>query len=120
MIIAAGRLRLPFLDKDILGHVAASFEDPSLDDDTLTRDIRTGDVAAEIVLEDFEAGLVRNQADMNVRSRCLRRGLWQVGNFKWGRHYLSFPAACFRTRFGGALATRYQSDRRDTPAGEMR
>jgi hypothetical protein len=60
MIISAGRIRLPCLYQDILGYVADAIEDSSLNDDALARDIRTGDVTAEIILEDFEAGLVWN------------------------------------------------------------
>ena len=66
MIVSPGRIRLPGLDQDVLCHVARAIEDSSLDDDALARDIRTGDIAAEIVLEDFKACLLRNQADMHV------------------------------------------------------
>jgi hypothetical protein len=40
--------------------VAGAIEDFSLNDDTLARDIRTGDVAAEIILEYIEACLIWN------------------------------------------------------------
>jgi hypothetical protein len=60
MIISAGRIRLPCLYQDILSYVAGAIEDFSLNDDALARDIRTGDVAAEIILEYIEACLIWN------------------------------------------------------------
>jgi hypothetical protein len=46
--------------------MTCAIEDSSLNDDALARDILSGDIAAEIVLEDFKAGLLRHQADMHV------------------------------------------------------
>jgi hypothetical protein len=40
--------------------VAGAVEDPSLDDDTLTRDIFTGDVATEVILKNFKTRLAWN------------------------------------------------------------
>jgi hypothetical protein len=40
--------------------VARAIEDPSLDDDAPACDVRPGDVTAEIIMEDFEAGLTWN------------------------------------------------------------
>ena len=59
--------------------MARAVENSSLDDDALAGDTGTGDIAAEIVLEDFEACLLRNQADMDVRARRLRRRFRQIG-----------------------------------------
>jgi len=47
------------LDQDVLCHVASAIKDSSLDDDALAYDIRTGDIAAEVVFEDFKARLLR-------------------------------------------------------------
>jgi hypothetical protein len=60
MIVSACSIRLPRFYQDILGDVARAIEDSSLNDDALARYIRTGDVAAEIILEDFEARLIWN------------------------------------------------------------
>ena len=54
MIIATGRIRLPSLYQDILRDVAGAIEDLSLDDYALACNIRTGDVAAKVILEDFK------------------------------------------------------------------
>jgi len=43
-----------------IDYVAGAIEDFSLNDDALARDIRTGDVAAEIILEYIEACLIWN------------------------------------------------------------
>jgi len=66
MIVSPGRIRLPGLDQDVLCHVAGAIEDSSLDDDALAHDIRTGDIAAKIVLKDFKARLLRYEADMHI------------------------------------------------------
>jgi hypothetical protein len=60
MIVAACCIRLPCLHQDIPGDVACAIENPPLNDDTLAGDIRAGDIAAEIILEYFEAGLTWN------------------------------------------------------------
>ncbi len=57
MIVAAGGIGLPCLHQDIPGDVAGAIENAAFDDDALAGDIRAGDIAAKIVLEDFEAGL---------------------------------------------------------------
>ena len=66
MIVSPGRIRLPGLDQDVLCHVARAIENSSLDDDALAHDIRTGDIAAKIVLKDFKARLLRYETDMHI------------------------------------------------------
>jgi hypothetical protein len=51
--------------------VTGAIEDPPLDDDALTHGIRTGDIAAEIILEDFEARLLRDETDVHVGAGSL-------------------------------------------------
>jgi hypothetical protein len=60
MIISTGSISLPRLDQDVLGYVAGTIEDSPFNDDALTRDIRTGDVPAEIILKYFKACLIWN------------------------------------------------------------
>ena len=89
MIVATGRIGLPGFDQNVLCHVAGAVEDPALDDDALASDVRTGDVAAEIVLEDFKAGLLRDETDMHVGTGRLRRRLRQIGRNEGGRCHVS-------------------------------
>jgi hypothetical protein len=68
MIVATSRIRLPCLYQDILGDVAGAIEDSPFDDNPLACNIRTGDVAAEIVLEDFKARLCRYETNVHIRA----------------------------------------------------
>src|ERR1700676_184448 len=78
VVVAAGSIGLPCLHQDVLGDMTGAIEDSSLNDDPLTFDVGTGDIAAEIIPEDFKAGLARNQADMHIGTRGLRRGFGKV------------------------------------------
>src|SRR4029077_2902484 len=71
MVVTPGRIRLPGLDEHIPCRMAGPVEDAALDGDPLSRDARSHDVAAEVVREDFDARLFRNEADMHVWARRL-------------------------------------------------
>src|SRR6266851_5613249 len=72
MIVAAGGIGLPRLNQHVLGKVARAVEDAPLDDNTLASHAGTCDVAAEIILEDFKARLLRYQTDVDIGTGRLR------------------------------------------------
>src|SRR6478735_6983152 len=51
MIVSTGGVRLPCFHQHVLGHVARTVKNPSLNGDALAGDIATGDIAAEIIRE---------------------------------------------------------------------
>ena len=69
-------------------------------------------LGAEVVLEDVEAGLARDQADMDVGAGGLR-GRSPAGRLRCpgSSPWLSSPAACSRTAWSGGRAARCPSGR---------
>src|SRR5882724_9373005 len=119
MIVAPGGIGLPRLDQHILGNVARAVEDAPFYDNTFASHAGTCDVAAEIILEDFKAGLLRYQTDVDIGTGRLRWRLREIGRNERRRCHVSFPAACSRTRSGVVRAVRCRSDKRGIPAAAM-
>jgi hypothetical protein len=73
--VPAVGIGLPDLDQHVLQHRADAVEDAALDADALAFGAFGDEDAAEVVLEDVEAGGLRRQADVDVRAGGLRGGL---------------------------------------------
>src|SRR6202165_4140504 len=119
MIVTAGGIGLARFNQHVLCNVARAVEDPPFDDNTLARHAGACDVAAEIILEDFKAGLLGYETDVDVGAGRLRWRLRQIGRNERRRCHVSSPAACFRTRSGGVHAVRCRGGRGGIPAAAM-
>ena len=80
MPVAAGCVRLPDLHQHVAGRGAGAVEDAALDDDPLSGCLGRDQHVGKVLLEDIEAGLVRDKPYMDIRAGGLRRGLFQRGD----------------------------------------
>jgi hypothetical protein len=68
MVVASRRIGLPDFDQHVAHRRSRPVENAAFDADALAFRFGTGEHVAEIVLEDIEAGLMWNKADMHVRA----------------------------------------------------
>ena len=76
--VDAGGVGLPDLDQHVLDRRAGAVGDDALDGDPLALGVRAGDVGAELLLEDLEAGGAGREADVDVGAGGLRGGLAEI------------------------------------------
>ena len=73
------RVRLPDLDQHVAHRRARAVDHAAFDANVLALGLRAGQHVGEVLVEDVEAGLLRREADVDVRSRRLRRRFLHVG-----------------------------------------
>lgn len=95
MIVSSCGIGKPGLDQHIAKGCSRAIEHATMDANAVALRVRLGDIGAEIVREDIEAGLVRNEADMRIGA-CGLRGRF-LKKFEIIGHDLSFLRDGFRT-----------------------
>ena len=97
MIVPAGGVGLPGLEKHVLRGAPQAVEHAAFDRDAFALDAGGGEVVAKILLEYIEARLMRDKPDMHVGPCRLRGGLGEIAYPVRPRRHFSFPGACFQT-----------------------
>src|SRR5262249_39234543 len=117
MIEPAVRVYLPDFDQGILERLADPIQHPALDRDPLPARLWRDKHVGKVFFKNVKPWLVRHQADVRVRSGCLRCGFLQgsetIRHLRWslGREYRRFGASVSLPCLKFA-AERYSLDRR--------